>query len=259
MVKLMTLKTLGVALDVLSLFTKENPEWGLRELSRKINLNHTVVHRILKTYESKGFLSQDSFTKKYELGTKLFDLLSAIQARVKLSDLVLPIMEELSLDIKESVFLTWREGFDGVTVEISESSQQIKFAVTNGTKTPLYVGASCKVIMAFLDVTEQLEVIKNGTKKYTNKTLVEKDEIIKNLEQIKELGWCYSEGEFSEDVFGIGVPIFNKSGRVLGSITIAGPIYRINQNKRQEIIKKILDRKMIIDNYIQLLDVELYR
>ncbi|MDO7485152.1 helix-turn-helix domain-containing protein [Peribacillus frigoritolerans] len=59
----MTLKTLENALDVLSYFTAETPEWGLRDLARKMEMNHTVLHRILKTYEEKGYLIQNDSTK----------------------------------------------------------------------------------------------------------------------------------------------------------------------------------------------------
>nr|WP_316047533.1 helix-turn-helix domain-containing protein [Planococcus glaciei] len=54
----MTLKTLENALDMLSYFTTDNPEWGLRDLAREMEINHTVLHRILKTYEKKGYIIQ---------------------------------------------------------------------------------------------------------------------------------------------------------------------------------------------------------
>ncbi|GGB52661.1 IclR family transcriptional regulator [Virgibacillus dakarensis] len=252
----MTLKTLGIALDVLSKFTKQHITWGLRELAKEMDMNHTVLYRILKTYESKGFLVQDNVTKKYELGSKMLDLLSAVQQKVNLSDFVVPIMKSLSNETNESVFLTWRDGFAGTTVEISESPQQIKFAVSIGYQTPLYVGASCKVIMAFLLPAEQKEIINNGTNKFTDRTLVEKEEILSSLEEIKQQGWCYSEGEFSEDVFGIGVPIFGKDEKILGSLTIAGPIYRITPDKKSLFLDRLLKGKTEIEQSIQLLGVD---
>ncbi|WP_269409444.1 IclR family transcriptional regulator [Lentibacillus daqui] len=255
----MTLKTLGTALDVLSKFTEQNSEWGLRELAKEMDMNHTVLYRILKTYESKGFLVQDHVTKRYELGSKMLDLLSAARHKVHLSDFAVPIMNSLSNETNESVFLTWRDGFAGTTVEISESPQQIKFAVSIGYKTPLYAGASCKVIMAFLPLEEQMKILQNGTKKFTDRTLVDKEEILSSLQEIKQQGWCYSEGEFSEDVFGIGVPIFGRDKKILGSLTVAGPIYRINPDKKSYFLDRLSKRKTEIEHYIQLLDVDEYQ
>ncbi|WP_373895768.1 IclR family transcriptional regulator [Virgibacillus sp. CBA3643] len=255
----MTLKSLGVALDVLSMFTKDTPEWGLRELAKEMDINHTILHRILKTFDEKNFLHQDPSTKRYELGAGVFNLLLVVQNNVSLSDLIYPIMEELSIETNESAFLTWKDGFEGVTVEISESSQQIKFAVSKGSRTPLYVGASTKVIMAYLDLEEQVKIINNGTKKITERTLLGKEEILGNLQKIKNQGWSYTEGEFSEDVFGMGVPLFNKVGKIIGSLTIAGPIYRIDNQKRKEILDNLLFKKTIINEYLQLFDVDSYR
>ncbi|MDY0393439.1 IclR family transcriptional regulator [Virgibacillus halophilus] len=234
------LKSLSTALDVLTKFTPRNPDWGLRELAKEMEMNHTVLYRILKTFEDKGFLIQDELTKKYELGSKIYDLLAVVQSKVNLSDLVVPLMKELSEVIEETVFLTWKDGYHGKTVEISESTQQIKFAVSIGYKTPLYVGASTKVMMAFLDEKEQLAIIKKGTEKFTDHTLVTEKEILSDLRKIKQAGWCYSEGEFAEDVFGIGVPIFGNGGKIVASLTVAGPVYRIYEEKKKECLKKIV-------------------
>lgn len=254
----MALKSLGTALDVLSKFNKEKPEWGLRELAVEMEINHTVLHRILKTLQEKGYLIQNK-SKKYELGLKIFDLFSVIQHRVKLSDLVYPVMKEISNETQETVFLTWIDGHDGVTVEISESDRNIKFVVSKGYKTPLYVGASTKVMMAFLDLKIQQEIINHGLKKFTKNTIVNSSEIITDLEQIRKQGWCYSEGEFSDDVFGIAVPLFDKNNTILASLTVCGPLYRIDSMRKNKILNILLEKQSIIEEYIQLIDTKVYR
>lgn len=146
----MTLKTLDNSLEVLKYFNKENPTWGVRELAKEMDISHSIIYRILATFEKQGFLIQNPETKKYELGLRFLEYGQMVKDKLNLSDFVLPIMINLADTIKESVFLTWLDGTDGVTVEIAESSQTIKFSVSIGTRTPLHIGASCKVIMAYL-------------------------------------------------------------------------------------------------------------
>lgn len=62
------LKTLDNALDLLKHFTREKPQWGVRELAKEMNISHTVVYRMLATFERYGFVKQEPKTKKYELG-----------------------------------------------------------------------------------------------------------------------------------------------------------------------------------------------
>ena len=245
----MTLKTLENALDVLSYFTAETPEWGLRDLARKMEMNHTVLHRILKTYEEKGYLIQNDSTKNYELGLKFLEFSSVIKQKMKLSEFIQPVMKELADVVNETVFLTLKDGEDGVTVEIAEYEQQIKFNVMVGTRTPLYVGASCKTIMAFLPEEEQLKIMKKDMKVFTEKTMTDKRELLEDLNVIKEKGWSFTKGEFSDAVFGIGTPLFNGSGKVIGSLTIAGPSYRMPEERFAETLEILRKKTDIIQQY----------
>lgn len=254
----MTLKSLSFAIDVLSMFTNENPTWGLRDLSKEMDVNHTIIYRILKTYESKNILVQNTDSKKYELGPGLASILSTYRSKNTLSDLLLPMMEELSDKTNESVFLTWKDKLEGVTVEIAESSNNIRFAVSKGTRTPLYLGASAKAIMAFLSREEQNEVIRQGIKKMTAKSMTDSSEIIRDLEKVKDKGWSYTEGEYSDDVFGISTPIFNTRGEVLASLTIAGPIYRINNENKDRILALLIEYTQKITDLISIFDEDKY-
>ncbi|WP_342513625.1 IclR family transcriptional regulator [Sporosarcina sp. FSL K6-1522] len=245
----MTLKTLENALDVLSYFTLETPEWGLRELARTMDMNHTVLHRILKTYEKKGYLIQNEVSKNYELGLKFLEFSSVIKQKMKLSEFVVPVMKELAESVNETVFLTLKDGREGVTVEIAECKQQIQFNVAVGTRTPLYVGASCKVIMAFIPEKEQLEILETGMKVFTEKTMTDKELIRQDLKDISEKGWSFTKGEFSESVFGIGVPLFNDAGTIIGSLTIAGPSYRMPEEKLEEALQIIQTKTATIQRY----------
>jgi DNA-binding IclR family transcriptional regulator len=49
---------------LLKSFTRENPVWGVRELSKESGMSHSVVYRILATFEKQGFLVKDEQTKK---------------------------------------------------------------------------------------------------------------------------------------------------------------------------------------------------
>src|SRR5699024_6806310 len=236
----MTLKSLSLAIEVLSMFTKETPIWGLRDLSKEMDINHTVIYRILKTFEERKIIVQNPSSKKYQLGSGLLPLFVTYKSRNTLSDLVVPVMNELSEKTGESVFLTWKEVYEGITVEIVESSNNIRFTVSKGTRTPLYIGASTKSIMAFLTEQEKNEIVNQGIEKRTERSLATKEEIYRDLDMIKENKWAYTEGEYSDEVFGISTPIFDTHGDVIASLTLAGPTYRINEDKKKTILKDLI-------------------
>lgn len=245
-----SLKTLDNALAVLAEFTPETPSWGLRELAKKMDMNHTVLHRILRTFEGWGYLRQNPLTKEYELGLKILEFTGVVKQRMKLSEFVLPVMHELVEEVGETAFLTLRDGDKGVTVEIVECDRPIKFNVSIGTRTPLHAGASCKVILAFMDREEQIKILPQSLQAFTRKTVTEKNALLDELDKIREAEWCFTKGEFSDSVFGIAVPLFNGRRKIVGSLTIAGPGYRMPDDNVPEHAKKIINKGRIIQHYI---------
>lgn len=246
----MILKTLDNAIQVLNCFTKEKKAWGVRELARELKTSHTAINRILKTYEKNGFLTQDKESKKYYLGLKFVEFSQIIRERMSITEDILPVMEKISELTKESIFLTWKENKEGVTLAIAESEERIKFSVSIGTRTPLYVGASCKVIMAYLSKDEQLNVMEDGFQRFTVNTTNDMESLLKELNEIKKQGWSYTCGEYTDQVFGLGVPLFDKNDRVVASVTIAGPQYRLNDKKKKEMLNILLEETKEIQQMI---------
>lgn len=217
------------SLELLNYFSKETPSWGVRELAKEMGISHSIVYRTLASFEKYGFLEQDPKTKRYELGLRFLEFGQMVKEKMRLSEHVYPIMKRLAGKVEESIFLTWLDKSDGVTVEIAESTHRIKYEVSLGTRTPLYVGASCKVIMAYLSKEKQLEITREGMKAFTKNTILDEEILLSDLDEIKKKGWCYSVGEFSDAVFGLGVPLFNSQNEIIASLTISGPEYRVEE------------------------------
>ncbi|UFJ39268.1 IclR family transcriptional regulator [Brevibacillus humidisoli] len=252
----MALKTLDNALELLKYFSRENPSWGVRELAKEMGISHSIVYRILTTFEKHGFVVQDAETKKYELGMRFLEYGLIMQDKLRISDMMLPVMRRLAEQSGESVFLTWLDGMEAVYVEIAESSQRIKYAVSKGSRTPLYAGASNKTIMAFLPEEVQMRIIEKGLVPRTNRTIVSPNELLANLQEIRRQGWCYSIGEYADDVVGISMPLFDRRGKVTGSLTVAGPLYRMPEEKVMPLLDILKVGCQEIQDYIRTLKLD---
>jgi DNA-binding IclR family transcriptional regulator len=255
----MALKTLENALEILKYFTKETPAWGVRELAKEMAVSHSIIHRILTTYVKYGFLVQNQETKKYELGIKFWEYGLLVQDRLHMSDFVHPVMQTLCEETGETAIFTLLDGIEAVDVEIVESPQKVKYLLTPGTRAPLYVGASSKVLMAFLPAEKQQAVIQSGLESFTGKTIVDPQTLLADLADIKNKGWCFSEGEYFEDTFGLSVPLFDKKGKVVASLSIAGPSYRMTAEKIPEALAMLQNSARSIQEYLQKFDFNLLR
>ncbi|WP_067841383.1 IclR family transcriptional regulator [Amphibacillus sediminis] len=236
-------KTVMKALNVLEKFTVDRPTWGLRELARELDMSHTIVHRLLSTFETRGYLFQNPETQKYELGIKFMELSNVVEENLKLSQWIEPIMKQVAEETGESVVLTLLDNSEGLFAKIVESNRQVRFAESIGKRSPLYKGASHKVILAFLPEEVQLEIAQQGMLESAEE-IVSSDLFLTKLAEIKRREWAYTSGETIQEVAAISVPLFDYQKQVLGSLSVAGPVYRIEQVNPEQ-VASILKRNCL--------------
>ena len=252
----MTLKTLDRSLTLLKHFKEKDKEWGVRELAKETNMNHSVVYRILSTFEKHNFLFKNS-NNKYQLGIEFWLYGLVLEDKFKFEDLIHPSLEALSAKVGETVFLTVLDGLEGVSVGIAYGPHNVKFDVKIGTRKPLNAGASNKVIMAYLPEEVQLKIIQKGLKKYTEHTMTDPEVLLASLSKIRQQGWSLTDSEFTEDVIGIAVPLFDNENKILGSLNVAGPKYRMTEQENDRILKELQHAKLEIKDLLNKLDLNL--
>jgi len=247
----MTVKTLKNSLDILECFSTTESSLGVREISRMTKLHTSVVQRTINTFTEAGYLLQDEATKKYKLGYKMFIFHDALSNTSDPHFTIYELMQSLASEINESVFLTYMDNEYGVTTKIAESNKNIKYAVSLGTKTPLYIGASFKVMFAYLDEERQLELLAYFHEKQSeeehNKLL---DNLQEELQTIRQNKWCVTIGEYNEHAFGISVPLFNYKKEIMASLTISGLVYDIDDQREKYMLEQLVKIAHQIQSHI---------
>jgi DNA-binding IclR family transcriptional regulator len=243
----MSSKTVSKALSILDVFTPDQPSWGLRDIARELEMSHTVVHRILKTLEEDGYIFQNPESNKYELGIKFIQLSNIVEEHLRISDLIQPIMKKIALETGESVVLTVVDNEEGLFVKIVESEQQVRFAESVGKRGPLYIGASHKTILAHLPVDIQHKIIDQGIQAQAPQ-IQTKELFLETLDVIKKQGWFYTAGETLNDVAAISIPVFDNKKNILGSLSVAGPRYRFDNEAAAEVLPILIGELVKLDS-----------
>ncbi len=232
------------------MFTKEKPTWGGRELATKLNENHTKIYRILETFEKHKFLYKDPETKKYSLGIAVWEMGNNLTENLHIDSLIHPILENLSEVTKESVFLTILDGDEGLTLDAIEARTTVRFSVSIGSRTPLYAGASYRAILANMPEEFIEQYLQRDLKKYTDKTMTDQETLKKELYRIQQNGFAVSEGEYTEDVVAVAIPVFS-SQKIVGSLTVSGPKYRINDEDINHFVQELRKAKKELQNVFE--------
>ena len=93
------------ATQILNSFTPQEKGLSITELSKKLNLHKSTIHRILVTLEDESLVVKNQITQKYRLGIKLFELGHLVQDQMEIRAYALPIMKEFAQKTEESVDL----------------------------------------------------------------------------------------------------------------------------------------------------------
>ncbi|AMQ07806.1 IclR family transcriptional regulator [Sporosarcina psychrophila] len=245
----MSLKTVSNALDLLEYFKKDS-SWGVRQLAKEMKLSPTVTHRILSTFQDYGYIVQDQETLKYELGIKFLEFSVHLQDKLKFKDVIYPYMERLVKETDETIFLALLDEQEVVSVAVAESTQSIKFIFEVGTRRALHAGSSNRVVLAYLPKDERKKILSRELKKFTDNTVTDPGKVEESLQKVREQGFCCTYGELTKDVVGIAVPLFDCNNQIVASLTAAGPMYRLPEEKVLEILEQLLKEKEDIQSHI---------
>jgi len=228
------------ALQVLELFSLEKPEWGVTEISKALNIYKSNVHNVLTTLAERGFVIKDSETDRYKLGIKFFELGSIVIKNMDLRKIAHPYIEELSKEFNETVHLGVLDKGRIVSIEREESGQSLSPRIFIGKRTPLHCTAVGKAIMAYLSEDEIDLIIKEkGLERFTENTVTTKKDLKNEFKKIREQGYAVDNMEHEEGVRCVAGPIRDYTGKVIASMSISGPAFRINEDNIPVISKKV--------------------
>jgi DNA-binding IclR family transcriptional regulator len=220
------------ALDVLLCFSSQTPTLTMTQISERVGINKSTVHRLLATLETKRFVDRDPVTGIYRPGLRLLQMAFLTLEHNDLRRMASPFLHNLCDQHRENVNLAVLDGTDVIYLDAIESPQRVKLAAAPGERLPAFCTASGKAILAFLPEDVVKSILEHGMPKRTATTVVTQEDFFKDVSQIREQGFAISKQEYEEGINAVAAPICNHP---IASISIAGPAYRLTLERMLEI------------------------
>lgn len=224
--------TLARALSVLEVFSENQPVWGVREISRHLKTNPATASRVVSTLQAAGYLEQDPQTLRYSLGPKIVKLASIYARQNPIQEVAHKVFESYSNRFEHNFYLGQIYNFEVVYLTVAEGRGPLRITVPAGGSVPLYATAIGKVLLAYQDMGYQMEYLDHvKLEPFTGKTIVDPQELLAVLKEIREGGFYINHGEYYEDIGAVGMPVFEKNGSVRMAISLSFPRHRLLENK----------------------------
>ena len=224
-------QTLAKAIQILENFTPDNPEWGIRELGRDLDINPTTVYRLVSTLRSSGYLEQNAQTQRYTLGPKVVKLARLYTHLNPLPIVAHKIFEQYSNRFEYNFYLGRLSHYEVIFLAVLDGRGPIQVVVETGGSTTLHSTALGKVLMAFQDDAFVDEFIANTElSALTPRSITDPVQLRAQIEEIRVQKYAVNNGEHYDDVGAIGVPVFEQSGRVQLGVSLAYPRHLIQKD-----------------------------
>lgn len=221
---------LARGVELLTLMIDSNQDvHGVRELAGRLEVSPSTVHRLITDLERLGLVARTE-NGSYRLGLEFLRLAWTAVERYPIQEVSTDTLTELTEQSGESSFFAvYGESRRHMMFSLAvESPHPLRYTLPLKQWIPLYAGASGLAILAFLPDEVIDEVVGGQVEAFTDRTLVDAEELRTRLEMIARDGYAITHGERIEGAIAIASPVFGPSGTVVGSIGVSMPEARFN-------------------------------
>ncbi|MFJ2398563.1 IclR family transcriptional regulator [Streptomyces sp. NPDC087843] len=228
------MSTIGKAGRLLDLFTAATPEWGVSEVAASLGIPRSTAHFLLTSLTETGLL-QVRRRGRYELGWRVFELGEVQRSASTLAPAARPVMETVVRRFSETVCLGvfLRESVLFIHKVVGDTPLSV-MGPRVGARKEAHGFASGRALLAALPqqtVEEQLRGRELRTP--TSDSLVDPDELLRELETIRRTGVAFDHGEAVPDVGCVATGIRGPQGDVVASLSLSAPLRRFSTHERE--------------------------
>ncbi|HUJ86196.1 MAG TPA: IclR family transcriptional regulator [Burkholderiales bacterium] len=236
------IQSLERAFAILEEIARHRDGIGLAELAKRVGLHSSTTFHLVRTMALLGYVSQPRDSKKYRIGRRLFTLAAGALDEIGLVNVATPVLERLTLETGESSHFAIRSGDEIVVVAKTAGSGMFQLVDRSGAVRPAHATALGKVLLAALEPPElERFLAAHELSRFTAKSIVEREPLRHELDEVRHKGIAYDDGEFDPEVRCVAVPVRDFAGRVSGAIGISGPIWRLSLQALQDKSARVRD------------------
>lgn len=222
----MAIQSVQRALSILTLFSAENPRLGITEISKAMNLPKPTAHGLVKTLQEDGFLVQDSETRKYSLGLKIYELGVFLSGTLKVNQIGGPTAQRLSKDTGHMTRVAiWDRDMILITLNLFPTvDDSFLFRQLGlGPRVPAYCSAVGKSILSTFSPDEiDAYIERTDLVPFTSKTITSKKQLKSEIVMIKRNGFAVESEEAFNGLACISMPVYNNTGKSDAAISVSG-------------------------------------
>jgi len=235
------------ALSILQLFSHEQPDLSLMEISSALALHPSTAHRLLSALVSNGLLVRSERTAQFRLG---YGVVRLAGISLNQTDFVRHSLPELDA-LRDTLSLNANLG-----VLHEDDVLHLAYAVRRGT--PRYYTVlgrtavpNCtalgKVLLAAMSRPAVHEMInRRGWRPYTPYSITDFERLDEELDAVVSHGYAIDNQERSLNSACVAAPVHNSTREIVAAISVSGSLDECLGPKKATVMKTVLQHATMI-------------
>jgi len=225
--------TLARGLEVLRCFTPLEPTLGNKEISVRTGLPKPTVSRLTYTLTKLGYLRHNARVGKYQLGSAVLSIGYPLLASMSIRQIARPFMKELADHANGAVNMGIRDRLNMVFVEACRSGN-LTTLPDIGTSVPIAQSVMGRAFLYACTPAEREAVLNQMKVKEPEALRKYKAHIDKGLQEIRDKGYCVSNGELRHGVHAVGVPMRRNVDGEIVTFNCGMPAFMVKKGQLEE-------------------------
>lgn len=206
-------------LSILDAFVGGDGVRSLSELEEVTGLFKSVIFRYMLSFERLGYVVKRG-DGRYQLGSQVVRLGRAFERAFDMSQYVLPVLQELSQETRETASFYVLENDMRLCLYRIDSPSMLRVTIHPGTRLPLDGTATGQVLSRFGHPAQRRQATDPAGYLRASRNI--------------------TAGGEPDHVASISIPIFGLDNELMGALTVSGPMLRFDPETNQAARKALV-------------------
>lgn len=236
-----TIKSLDRALRILA-FVSEMRGMNLSAIADQMAESPATVYRVLVTLEGQGMVEFDADEQFWHIGPAAFVIGAKFLRRTSLVERARPVMRRLMESTGETANLGIERSGAVLFLSQVETHASIRAFFPPGTLSPIHASGIGKALLAQMDAAQRDRCLAiGGLEAFTQHTIVELEDLLANLQVIRERGFSLDNEERTLGMRCIAAPVFDINREAVAGISVSGPTSRVSEATLKELSNPVME------------------
>lgn len=229
------IRSVDITLSVIRVL-QERGRARLSELADELDRSKSTIHGHLRTLEKNNLVTRKG--DAFRLSLTFLEISHDVKTQHYKYSIIKETVDELANETGEYAQFGSDEHGELIYLYRTGSGSEINEHFELSIKESLHCTALGKAMLAFMPEERVSEIVdQHGLERMTENTITEYDELVAELERIREQGYAVDDEEFAKGLRCVAAPVIENHryhSEVLGSVGVLGPVTRLTDDRLSE-------------------------